>query len=395
MTGPPRGRAALIVLDGVGIGAAPDTAQYGDAGSDTLGNVARAVGGLQLPYLESMGLGCCRPLDGLACQDPTAAHGVAIPRSQGKDSTAGHWELCGLVLDKPFPLFPDGFPEDVVARFEAATGRGVLANKAASGTAVIEEYGVQHLATGAWILYTSGDSVFQIAAHEDRVPLEELYTAGSTARAMLTGDHCVSRVITRPFVGEPGAFRRVSGHRRDFSVEPTAPTLLDRLSQAGVARIGVGKVDDLFAGRSISSRHAPTNADAYELIADALRSVDSGLLFANVIEFDQTWGHRNNVAGFYQGLQELDQRLPALVGLLRDDDLMIVTADHGNDPTTPTTDHSREAVPILATGPRIRPADLGSRAFADVGATVADYFGVPAPEGDSFLPELVGAEGGA
>ncbi len=385
-----RGRVAVIVLDGVGIGEAPDSADYGDIGSDTLGNVARAVGGMHLPYLESLGLGCCRPLKGMACGEPTAAFGVALPQSKGKDSTAGHWELCGVILERPFPVYPNGFPEEIVTSFVQATGRQVLANKPASGTAVIEEYGAEHLETGAWILYTSADSVFQIAAHEERVSLEELYAGARAARGMLVGDHSVARVIARPFVGEPGSFKRVSSHRRDFSLEPVAPTLLDRLAAANVQRVGVGKVDDLFAGRNIASEHTPTNEDAYRLIGDALRSLDSGLLFANVIEFDQTWGHRNDVVGFYRGLEALDRALPELVGLLRDDDLMILTADHGNDPTTSSTDHSREAVPILATGPQVRPVALGSREFADVGATVAEYFGTDLGVGVSFLSEVLG-----
>ena len=254
-----RGRVALIVLDGVGIGGAPDSADYGDAGSDTLGNVGRAIGGLRLPYLEALGLGCCRPLPGMACANPTAAHGIAIPSSSGKDSTTGHWELCGVVLDKPFPLHPEGFPQQIVAEFEAATGRGVLGNKAASGTQIIEELGAQHLETGSWIVYTSADSVFQIAAHEQRIPLEEQYAAARCAREILTGEHAVSRVIARPFVGRSGGFTRVASHRRDYSVEPVAPTLLDRLADAGIERVGVGKVDDLFACRNIASEHAATN----------------------------------------------------------------------------------------------------------------------------------------
>jgi len=381
---------ALIVLDGVGIGAAPDAEEYGDAGSDTLGNVARAVGGLDLPYLDALGLGCCRQLDGMGCSTPKAAHGVAVPESFGKDSITGHWELCGVILDRPFPVYPNGFPAEVVDRFAKATGRGVLANKPASGTSVIEEYGVEHLETGAWILYTSADSVFQMAAHEELIPLDELYAGAQAAREILMGDHGVARVIARPFVGDPGSFHRVSEHRRDFSLEPTAPTLLDRLAGAGVERVGVGKVDDLFAGRSIASRHTSTNEVAYTFIGNALHTMESGFLLANVIEFDQTWGHRNDIPGFYRGLEELDKRLPDLVGLLRDEDLMILTADHGNDPTTPSTDHSREAVPILVTGPRVRPAALGSRAFVDVGATVADYFGLDVEIGLSFLPEIYG-----
>jgi phosphopentomutase len=382
-----RGRVALIVLDGVGIGVCPDQSRYGDTGSDTLGNLARAVGGLGLPNLESLGLGCARPLQGMSCSGATAAHGVAIPHSAGKDSTTGHWELCGLILEQAFPTYPNGFPADVIAEFARRTGRGVLGNVVASGTAIIERFGQAHLTSGDWIVYTSADSVFQIAAHEARIPLEELYAACRTARALLTGEHQVSRVIARPFEGAPAAFRRTA-RRRDFSVAPPGPTLLDRLAEAGVPREGVGKVDDLFAGHGIASRHAATNREAYDLIRQTFAGLDRGLVFANVVEFDQTWGHRNDVVGFYEGLRELDGVLPALVELLRPDDLMVFTADHGNDPTTPSTDHSREATPILVVGPGVRPVALGERPFADLGATIADYFSVAAPAGRSFLREL-------
>jgi phosphopentomutase len=383
-------RAAVIVLDGLGVGPAPDTGAYGDAGSDTLGNVARAVGGLRLPNLERLGLGRCRPIPGLSPEvRPTAAHGVALPRSQGKDSTTGHWEICGVLLDQPFRTYPRGFPEDLLAAFARRTGRGVIGNKAASGTAIIAELGEEHQRTGKWIVYTSADSVFQVAAHEQTVPLAELYRACATARDLLVGGHAVSRVIARPFVGRPGAYTRTA-NRRDFSIEPVGETLLDRLATAGVPRVGIGKVDDLFAGRNITSEHTPTNGDAYRLIERALAKVDTGFIFVNVIEFDQSWGHRNDVAGFHEGLRELDAWLPRLEERLRDEDLLIVTADHGNDPTTPSTDHSREAVPILALGPRVRPAALGERGtFADMGATIAEYFGVGRlAAGTSFLKEV-------
>jgi phosphopentomutase len=382
------GRFALIVLDGLGIGACPDQAAYGDQGSDTLGNVARAVGGYRLPNLEALGLGCCRPLTGLSCGSARAAHGVALPRSAGKDSTTGHWELCGLSIERPFPTYPSGFPRAVVDAFAARTGRGVLGNHVASGTAVIERYGAGHMETGEWIVYTSADSVFQVAAHERVVPLDELYHACQVAREMLTEPHAVSRVIARPFVGHPGAFSRTA-NRRDFSLAPPAETLLDRLAAAGVPRVGIGKVDDLFAGRSIASRHVATNREAYDLIAQALDSMPSGFLFVNVIEFDQSWGHRNDVPGFYRGLQELDEAVPRLVAALGERDVMVLTADHGNDPTTPSTDHSREAVPVLALGPGVRAVPLGTRpTFADLGATAADYFSVGADTGTSFLREI-------
>lgn len=383
------GRVALVVLDGVGIGAAPDAELFGDQGSDTLGNLAEAVGGLVLPNLERMGLGCCRPLQGMSCVAPEGAYGVARPRSAGKDSTAGHWEMLGLPLERPFPTYPDGFPADIVARFESATGRRVLGNCAASGTAIIDELGPAQLESGDWIVYTSADSVFQIAAHEELIPLEEQYEACLVAREqILVGDHAVSRVIARPFVGEPGAFRRTD-HRRDFSLPPPGPTLLDMLEQEHIPRVGVGKVDDLVAGRGIESVHTPTNQEAFDGIVAGLEAMDYGMLFANVIEFDQSWGHRNDVAGFYTGLQELDRVLPSLVAPLRSEDLMVFTADHGNDPTTASTDHSRELVPVLVVGPEVHPVALGQReTFADIGSTIAEYFGVMLNAGRSFLPQV-------
>ncbi len=383
-------RAAIIVLDGLGIGPCPDQAAYGDGGSDTLGNVARAVGGLRLPNLERLGLGRCRPIAGLAPGvSPTAAYGVALPASQGKDSTTGHWEICGVLLERPFRTYPQGFPRELLDEFARRTGRGWLGNKAASGTQIIAELGEEHQRTGKWIVYTSADSVFQVAAHEQTVPLAELYRACAAARDLLVGEHAVSRVIARPFAGSPGAYER-SVHRKDFSIVPVGETLLDRLAVAGISRVGIGKVDDLFAGRNIASEHTPTNRDAYRLIERALERREAGFIFVNVIEFDQTWGHRNDVAGFHEGLRELDAWIPKLMARLTGDDLIILTADHGNDPTTPSTDHSREAVPVLALGPRVRGAALGERrTFADLGATVAEYFGVaPLAAGTSFLGEL-------
>lgn len=383
-------RAAVIVLDGLGCGASPDTAAYGDEGSDTLGNVARAVGGLSLPHLEAAGLGLAAHVEGMRRDvRPSAAYGSMNSSSAGKDSTTGHWELCGLLLERPFPTYSTGFPADLLAEFSRRTGRGVLCNQAGSGTAVIEQFGEEHLASGKWIVYTSADSVFQVAAHEGIVPLSELYAACAVARAICTGEHAVSRVIARPFVGTPGAFRRTP-NRKDLSIEPPGETLLDRLAARGIPRVGVGKVDDLFAGRAISSTHTPTNADAYRLIEAGLRSMDTGFLFANVIEFDQTWGHRNDVPGFHRGLLELDAAWPGLLAPIRADDLIIFTADHGNDPTTPSTDHSREAVPVLVVGPKVRPVPLGRRrTFADVGQTVAEFFGMESlPAGTSFLNEV-------
>ena len=383
-------RFFLIVLDGLGCGAAADAAAYGDVGSDTIGNVARAVGGLTLPNLQALGYGNLHPIAGLAPVDrPRAAWGEMRPASAGKDSTTGHWEIAGVILEKAFATYPKGFPKAVIDEFARRTGRGVVGNKAASGTAIIDEFGAHHLATGDWIVYTSADSVFQVAAHEEKVPLKELYAACQAARDMLVGEDATSRVIARPFVGKPGAFTRTA-NRKDYSIPPTGRTLCDALAERGIPRHGIGKVDDLFAGRNLTSTHTPTNADAYRLIKEAMARVDSGLVFVNVIEFDQSWGHRNDVAGFHQGLRELDAELPALLAQMRDEDIVAFTADHGNDPTTPSTDHARENVPLLVTGPRVEPVALGSRAtFADLGQTAAEFFGVPKlAAGTSFLREL-------
>jgi phosphopentomutase len=383
-------RAAIIVLDGLGIGPAHDTAAYGDEGSNTLGNVARAVGGLALPRLQALGLGRCAALEGVTpVTAPVAAFGVCEPFSPGKDSTTGHWEICGLVLPRPFPTYPEGFPRAIVEEFSRRTGRGILGNLASSGTAILDRFGEEHCRTGSWIVYTSADSVFQVAAHETKVPLSELYRACQIARDLLQGENGVSRIIARPFTGEPGDWVRTA-RRRDFSLPPPGATLLDRLAEAGIARVGVGKVDDLFAGRGITSMHTAENEEAYALIQDALRTLPSGFLLANVIEFDQTWGHRNDVPGFYSGLQHLDRALDRLLQGVRDQDLVIFTADHGNDPTTASTDHSREVVPLLVVGPRVRPVNLGRRrTFADIGQTVAEFFQVPAlASGTSFLSEV-------
>jgi phosphopentomutase len=383
-------RAAIIVLDGLGVGPAPDTPAYGDAGSDTLGNVSRAVGGLKLPNLEKLGLGKDRPIAGFSSAvDATAAHGIALPASAGKDSTTGHWEICGVLLEKAFRTYPKGFPPALLDEFARRTGRGWLGNTAASGTAIIADLGAEHERTGKWIVYTSADSVFQVAAHEATVPLQELYRACGIAREMLMGEHAVSRVIARPFEGPAGDYRRTA-HRKDFSIAPVGTTLLDRLAAKQVARVGIGKVDDLFAGRNITSEHTPTNGDAYRMIESALETLATGFVFVNVIEFDQTWGHRNDVTGFHQGLKELDAWLPRLEARLEPDDLVILTADHGNDPTTPSTDHSREIVPVLVLGPKVRPVALGTRAtLADMGQTVAEFFGVGRlAAGTSFLEEV-------
>ena len=384
-------RAIILVLDGVGIGAAPDAADYGDVGSDTLGNVARAVGGLAVPHLERAGLGCIAPLAGVAAVTaPTGAWGMMAPRSAGKDSTTGHWEIAGVWLDRPFPTYPGGFPAELIEEFARRTGRRVLGNVVASGTAVLETYGEAHQRTGDWIVYTSADSVFQVAAHEAIVPLAELYAACEAARAMLVAPHDVSRVIARPFVGVPGAWRRTA-NRRDLAIAPPVETLLDALAAAGIPRTGVGKVDDLFARRGLEGGHTADNGEGVTRILEWLRGGPDGLLFANLVDFDQLYGHRNDVPGFHGAVRAFDAALPDLIAALRQDDLLFITADHGNDPTTPSTDHARECVPVLALGPQVVPGPLGTRStFADLGATVAEWLGIAfRGRGTSFLPTIV------
>lgn len=369
-------RVVLIVLDGVGAGAAPDAAEYGDAGSNTLANTARAVGGLRVPVLARMGLGHIGAVTGVErVASPIAHHGRLRPASAGKDSTSGHWELMGCVLERPFPTYPDGFPAEVVARVERAIGRRILGNKVASGTAILEELGARHLETGDPIVYTSADSVLQIAAHESRVPPAQLYAWCQSVRALLVPPHAVGRVIARPFAGSPGRFHRTAG-RRDFSLAPPRPTVLDTLAGAGKRVLSIGKVDDLFAGRGIT--RAIHTRDNREGMAHALAAVHArgfDLVFVNLVDFDTMWGHRNDARAFALGLEEFDAFLSGFLPVLRDGDLLIITADHGNDPTTPGTDHDREYVPLFVYHRGIKTGGgvaLGDRAsFADVGATVS------------------------
>ncbi len=378
------------MLDGVGIGAAHDAAAYGDLGSNTLGNLARAVGGLDLPNLERAGLGRIAPLEGVAAVTaPTGAWGLMEPRSAGKDSTTGHWEIAGVQIERAFPTYPDGFPQEVVDEFARRTGRPVIGNVVGSGTAVLDQFGTEHLRTGAWIVYTSADSVFQVAAHEGVVPLGELHNACATARTMLVVPHDASRVIARPFVGSEGAWVRTA-NRRDFSIEPPAETLLDALAAAGIPRTGVGKVDDLFARRGLEGGHTSGNAQGIQRILDWIHRGPDGLLFVNLVDFDQLYGHRNDVPGFHQALRAFDTALPDITAALREDDLLFITADHGNDPTTPSTDHARENVPLIVLGPRVRAQSLGSRStFSDLGATIGEYLGVSfRGRGTSFLQAL-------
>ena len=384
-------RAAIVVLDGVGIGEAPDAATYGDRGSNTLGNVAKAVGGLKLPNLERLGLGNIRKIAGLAPRaDAAGAWGLMHPASAGKDSTTGHWEIAGVHLKKAFPTFPRGFPREVLEAFASKTGRGVIGNVVSSGTAVIEKFAEEQRRTGAWIVYTSADSVFQIAAHERVIPLEELYAACEMARAMLVPPYNVSRVIARPYDGERGSYARTS-NRRDYSIQPPEETLLDTLEAAGIPRAGVGKVDDLFAGRGMKSRHTASNAEGIRYIREWIEGAESGFLFANLVDFDQLYGHRNDAAGFNGALVEFDDALPSLLSALKEEDLLFITADHGNDPTTPSTDHARENVPLLVAGRRVRAGSLGQRAtFSDLGASVGEWLGISYHgKGASFLGAAV------
>jgi phosphopentomutase len=374
-------RVCVIVLDAVGAGALPDADAYGDEGSDTLGNVARAVGGLDLPNMEALGLGNIEPLEGCPPQPGAPAiAGRLIERSKGKDTTTGHWELMGVVTTQAFPTYPHGFPHDVIDPFMHKTGRGVLGNKAASGTEIIQELGEEHQETGKWIVYTSADSVFQVAAHEETIPLEELYDACRAARELLTGKHAVGRVIARPFVGDPGNYVRTP-NRHDFSVEPRRPNYLTLMRERGTKVHGVGKISDIFAGCDIDESHpTKSNIDGIQQTERLLRELDDGFVFTNLVETDSLWGHRNDPENFHRCLQDFDRRLPDLLEALRPDDLLILTSDHGCDPTTPSTDHSREHALLLA---YVAGKNAGGRThegeFADVGATANAWLDGKAP----------------
>jgi phosphopentomutase len=371
----------VIVLDAVGAGELPDAAQYGDEGSDTLGNVARAVGGLDLPSLEALGLGNVKPLEGCPPQPGApAVAGRLFERSKGKDTTTGHWELMGVVTAQAFPTYPHGFPHDVIDPFMHRTGRGVLGNKPASGTEIIQELGEEHQRTGKWIVYTSADSVFQIAAHEETVQLEELYDACRAAREILTGKHAVGRVIARPFTGEPGNYVRTP-NRHDFSLEPRRPNYLTLIREAGKKVYGVGKIGDIFAGCDIDeSLPTKSNIEGIQQTERLLREIDDGLVFVNLVETDMLWGHRNDPVNFHRCLQDFDYRLPDLLDALRSGDLLVITSDHGCDPTTPSTDHSREHALLLAyVEGRNAAGQIHEGEFADVGATVSAWLGGKAP----------------
>ena len=392
-------RACIIVLDACGAGEAPDSAAFGDPGADTIGHVAEAVGGLHLPNLQRLGLGSVKRLDGCPpASDAVSVTGLLEERSAGKDTTTGHWELVGVLTTTPPPTYPDGFPQELVSAFVRRTDRGVLGNCVASGTAIIDEHGAEHVATGDLIVYTSADSVFQIAAHEDVVPLEQLYEYCEIARSLLVGEHAVSRVIARPFIGDAATGFTRTGNRRDFSIEPPGPSHLTALQAAGARVVGVGKIGDIFAMKGVDEdNHTDHNQHGIDVTIAKLAELDGpGLVFTNLVETDMNWGHRRDPEGFHRCLQEFDRRLPEIEAQLRPGDLLVITADHGCDPTYRGSDHTRELVPLIAhgIGSDGRPVTSGSHRgyFSDVGATICAWLGVPAPgqiPGVSFLDSEV------
>jgi len=385
-------RVFLTVMDSVGVGELPDADKYGDCGSDTVGNISRRVP-LKLPTLRSLGLPRVARVENMAPIDrPLGAFGRMAEQSAGKDSVTGHWEIAGIILEHAFPTFPDGFPADVIAEFEGRIGRKTIGNYAASGTVIIDQLGAEHMRTGFPIVYTSADSVFQIAAHEDVIPLKELYRICEVAYELVGRGMNVGRVIARPFVGTPGAFTRTA-NRHDYALPPSGTTLLDAMTSAGKTVHAIGKIKDLFAGRGITtSVHTKSDEEGVNAIESAIASAGPGLVFTNLVDFDTQYGHRNDPAGYAANLERFDAHLARLLPTLRDRDLLMITADHGNDPTTASTDHAREYVPVFAVGKMVRPGvDLGTRAtFADLGQTVADIFGVsPLAHGTSFLRDIL------
>lgn len=385
-------RIHLIVLDSVGIGEAPDAKDFGDEGADTLGNIVRATGGLNVPHLVELGLGNIRTIEGLATTEhPQGIYGKLQEASVGKDTMTGHWEIMGLNIDKPFKVYPEGFPEELIQQLEERTGRKVIVNKPASGTAVIEDYGEEHMKTGALIVYTSADPVLQIAAHEEVVPLEELYEICEIARELtLQPEFLVGRVIARPFIGEPGNFTRTS-NRHDYALKPFGRTVMNELKDAGKDVIAVGKINDIYNGEGVTAAvRTKSNMDGVDKLLEVMEQSFDGLSFTNLVDFDAMFGHRRDPEGYRQALEEFDARLPEIYKRMGADDLLILTADHGNDPTAPGTDHTREYVPLLMYSPKLTGRALDVReTFSDIGATIADNFNVPLPEhGTSFLPIL-------
>ncbi len=386
-------RVIVFVLDGVGAGEAPDAADYGDIGSNSLSNTAYAVGGLNLPNLEKIGFGHITPMVGVpAAAQPKGAFGRMTPKSAGKDSVTGHWELMGVYLKEPFPTYPNGFPEELLAEFTRLTGLEVLGNKAASGTEIIKELGEEHKRTGKPIVYTSADSVFQIAAHEEIIPIEKLYELCAISRKMLTGEHGVGRVIARPFIGNNAEDFTRTNRRHDYPRYADHDNVMDLLIKHGKAVYATGKIDDLFGNRGITvTNHTTNNLDSTTATLEFMKEDFEGLLFANLIEFDQIYGHRNDARGYANALEAFDGFIPEIQQTLKETDLVMVVADHGVDPTTPSTDHSREYIPLLVFGEPVKSGvSLGIRgSFADVGATIAEIFALPKPEiGESFLNKI-------
>ncbi|AZR74876.1 phosphopentomutase [Anoxybacter fermentans] len=370
----------------------PDAYEYGDEGANTLIHIAEKMGGLNLPNMAELGLGNIDHIPGVPAKPGRGVYGIMRECSKGKDTTTGHWEIAGIILEEPFRTYPNGFPKEVIDAFEKAIGRKVLGNVPASGTVIIQELGEEHMKTGKPIVYTSADSVFQIAAHEEIIPVEELYEMCRKARKILTGPHAVGRVIARPFVGTPGNFTRTE-RREDFSLEPPKKTILDLIKEAGLEVMGVGKIEDIFAKRGLTqSNHTVSNMDSVDAILDFMVQEKPGLIFANLVEFDMVYGHRNNVEGYARALEEFDGRIPELIEAMKPEDVLIITADHGCDPTHPGTDHTREQVPVLIFGKAIKEGyNIGVReSFADLGATVTELLGVPSPEnGESFAKEIL------
>lgn len=384
-------RVMIIVLDSLGVGELPDASLYGDAGSNTLAHIAKKMNGINLPLLQSFGLGCLTDVAGVPCpQIAKAAYGKMAERSKGKDTTTGHWEMMGIILENPFPVFYEGFPPEVIDAFESLTGRKVLGNLKASGTEIIESLGEEHMKTGRPIVYTSADSVFQVAAHEDVVPVETLHAWCAGARDILRDQYAVGRVIARPFVGEPGAFRRTP-NRKDYSLKPPYPMLLDLLVKAGHQVVGIGKIPDIFAGRGVTtSFHTKNNDEGMATMLDVMDKFPAGLIFTNLVDFDMVYGHRNDAQGYGRALERFDQQLNDVLAKMTESDVLFIVADHGCDPTFPHTDHTREYVPLLVYGKSVPPQNLNIReTFADLGATVAELLGLqPLATGTSFAGEL-------
>lgn len=387
-------RVIVIIIDGVGVGELPDADKYGDVGSDTLGNMARVSGGLNLPNLEKLGLGCLHNIDGMVClPDIVASYGKMAEKSAGKDSTTGHWELGGIFLNKSFPTYPEGFPDQILSEFTRRTGYGVLGNYAASGTEIIKELGEEHMETGLPIIYTSADSVFQIAAHENVISLDRLYEICHIARDILTGEHSVARVIARPFTGRDRESFVRTKYRKDFSLKPMDKTIFNLLQENGILTVGIGKINDLYAYDGIDVNiQTKQNSEGMQALEQVLKEYPAGYIMANLVDFDMLWGHRNDVPGFVSGLKEFDDWLGRFIRMLGENDILIITSDHGNDPTTPSTDHSREYVPIMVYGRSITAGiDLGIRSsFADLHASIAEIFGIePGPNGHSFYNLII------